>query len=128
MSVQTSAAVTSPRTAPARWAGRSSRMTNYLGDGRPLDGIRDGVNRHVVPADQRAQMIAVEDVAGFAALAFADPDRYAGRTLELAGQGHGWHADIEVLRVLHPGLLTLADWLDRGGAELIRQRATSTVG
>src|SRR4051794_38009402 len=143
-------------------------MTNYLGFDLPLDGIHGGVNRHIVPADQPVQMIALEDIAAFAALAFADPDRYRGRTLELAGdeltpteavarisaatgldvryervdraaaarispdvarvwdlaeQGRGWRADIEVLRVLHPGLLTLRDWLDRGGAELIRKNA-----
>ena len=31
------------------------------------------------------QVIALEDIAEFAALALADPARYAGRTLELAG-------------------------------------------
>jgi uncharacterized protein YbjT (DUF2867 family) len=148
-------------------------MTNYLGVDVPLDGITGGVHRHVMPADQPTQVIAVEDIAAFAALAFADPARYAGRTLELAGddptpaeaaalisaatgldvryerldraaaeriapsvgrvrelfgRGHGWHADIEALRVLHPGLLTLREWLDRGGAELIRERATATAG
>ena len=30
-------------------------------------------------------VIALEDIAEFAALAFADPARFAGRTLELAG-------------------------------------------
>ncbi|WP_225729783.1 MULTISPECIES: NmrA/HSCARG family protein [unclassified Nocardia] len=62
-------------------------MENYLtGGGRGLDGIRaDGVQRHLFPADQPLQMIAVADIAEFAALAFADPDRFHGRTLELAG-------------------------------------------
>jgi uncharacterized protein YbjT (DUF2867 family) len=31
----------------------------------------------------------------------------------------GWHADIPSLRVLHPGLLTLEDWLAKGGAARI---------
>jgi uncharacterized protein YbjT (DUF2867 family) len=146
-------------------------MTNYLGTGLPIDGFRDGVSRHIFAGDRPMQVIAVEDIAAFAALALADPDRYAGRTLELAGDdptpeaavaaigaatglslryvrmpreeaerigvevarvldlqeaGHGWHADIEALRVLHPGLLTLRDWLDRGGAEQIRKQVTGS--
>jgi uncharacterized protein YbjT (DUF2867 family) len=143
-------------------------MTNYLGFGLPIDGIQDGVHRHLFDPDEPMQIIALEDIAAFAAFAFADPDRYAGRTLELAGdsptpveaaatisaatgldvryerldraaaeriapevgrvldlaeRGERWHADIEVLRVLHPGMLTLRDWLDRGGAEQIRKQA-----
>lgn len=42
------------------------------------------VLRMVAPA-ARIQMIAVADIGEFAALALADPDRYLGRTLELAG-------------------------------------------
>jgi uncharacterized protein YbjT (DUF2867 family) len=42
------------------------------------------VLRMVAPA-ARIQMIAVTDIGEFTALAFADPDRYLGRTLELAG-------------------------------------------
>jgi hypothetical protein len=34
--------------------------------------------------------------------------------------GHRWHADIEALRVIHPGLRTLADWLHESGAAAIR--------
>jgi uncharacterized protein YbjT (DUF2867 family) len=148
-------------------------MTNYLGSGLPIDGLQDSgrghlVNRHLFAPDTPMQIIAVEDIAAFAAYAFADPERYAGRTLELAGDsptpleavtaisaatgldvryerldraatepiapvvsrvlelvesGERYHADIEVLRVLHPGMLTLQDWLDRGGAEQIRAQA-----
>ncbi|WP_220136478.1 hypothetical protein [Streptomyces himalayensis] len=36
----------------------------------------------------------------------------------LAGQR--WHADIEALRVVHPGLRTLADWLAESGAAALR--------
>lgn len=69
-------------------------MSNYLSIGLPVDGIRTetrpglppgGVHRHLFPADLPVQMIAVEDIAAIAALAFADPDRLHGRTLELAG-------------------------------------------
>jgi uncharacterized protein YbjT (DUF2867 family) len=141
-------------------------MTNYLAYGMTgLEGIVDGVHRHVFAADEPMQIIALEDIAEFAALALADPDRFAGRTLELAGDqptpveaaamiteatglpvryhelsddeaaavnpvvleykkraqaGQRWHADIEALRVIHPGLRTLSDWLAEGGAAAIR--------
>jgi uncharacterized protein YbjT (DUF2867 family) len=35
--------------------------------------------------DKKHQIVAVEDIAAFAALAFAAPDQYLGKTLELAG-------------------------------------------
>ncbi|GAB2827953.1 NmrA/HSCARG family protein [Actinocorallia aurea] len=143
-------------------------VTNYLGmPGIGIDGFIDGVNRHLFPPDEPVQLITLEDIAEFAALAFARPDRFAGRTLELAGDdptpveavaaisaatglplryeqldpedaaalspeiiethrrwaaGHRWHADIEALRVIHPGLRTLADWLAEGGAAALRSQ------
>jgi uncharacterized protein YbjT (DUF2867 family) len=143
-------------------------MTNYLGiDVTGIDGLAGGVHRHLFPPHEPAQMIALEDIAEFAALAFADPPRFAGRTLELAGDqptpveaaaaiseaigipvryeqltdeeaaaigpgiaetrkrwqsGDRWHADIEALRVIHPGLRTLTDWLAESGAAAIRTR------
>ncbi|MGZ0145706.1 NmrA family NAD(P)-binding protein [Kribbella sp. WER1] len=136
-------------------------MTNYLArPGLGLEGFVDGVHRHLFPPDEPVQIIALEDIAEFAALAFEQPERYAGRTLELAGDeltpveavaaiaeaagvalryeqlthddaaalnveiaetrrrwidGQRWHADIEALRVIHPGLRTLADWLAESG-------------
>ncbi|WP_433710770.1 NmrA family NAD(P)-binding protein [Nocardia sp. CA-084685] len=60
-------------------------MENYVLRGSPVDGIVDGVQKHLFPADKPVQMIAIDDIAAFAALAFADPDRFHGRTLELAG-------------------------------------------
>jgi uncharacterized protein YbjT (DUF2867 family) len=108
------------------------------------------------------QVIALEDIAEFATMAFTQPDRFAGRILELAGdqptpveaakaiteatgiqvryqeltdaeaaamgphiteirdgwrEGNRWHADIEALRVIHPGLRTFRDWLEESGAE-----------
>ncbi|MFG3142564.1 NmrA family NAD(P)-binding protein [Streptomyces sp. NPDC048211] len=147
-------------------------MTNYLGTpGIGLDGFVDGVHRHFFPPDEPAQIIALEDIAEFAALAFEQPDRFAGRTLELAGDnptpaeavaaigaatgiavryeqlthdeaaalnpgiaetrqrwisGQRWRADIEALRVIHPGLRTLADWLSEGGATALRQGVLGT--
>lgn len=141
-------------------------MTNFLGTGVGVDDVADGVSRHVFPADEPVQLVALEDIAEFAAMAFADPDRFAGRTLELAGDaptpneafrainaatgldlryeqlsmdearalgsevaearhlwttGHRWHADIEALRTLHPGLRTFRAWLDGGGAARLRR-------
>ncbi len=140
-------------------------MENYLMRGFPVDGIHHGVHRHLFPADRPIQMIAVADVAAFAALAFADPDRFHGRTLELAGDAHpmpeaaaiiaratghpiryeeigeaeaatlgeeiaavrrhsragaGWHADLDALRVIHPGLRTLETWLAETGAARLK--------
>jgi uncharacterized protein YbjT (DUF2867 family) len=141
-------------------------MTNYLGVGVVgVDGISHGVHRHLFPPHEPMQIIALEDIAEFAAQAFADPARFAGRTLELAGDqptpveaaatiteatglpvryeqltddeatafgpaiaetkkaweaGDRWHADIEALRVIHPGLRTLTDWLTESGAAALR--------
>ena len=107
------------------------------------------------------QSIAVEDIAAFAALAFAQPEKYLGQTLELAGDeltesqtaqvfskvigrpvtlaapgagpsrqseeemkamfnffnGESYTADIPALRKLHPGLLTLEQYLRKNGWE-----------
>ncbi|MEV0245946.1 NmrA family NAD(P)-binding protein [Nocardia sp. NPDC050712] len=60
-------------------------MENYLMQGFPVDGINNGVHRHLFAANRPLQMIAVDDVAEFAALAFADPDRLHGASLEIAG-------------------------------------------
>ncbi|HWD79395.1 MAG TPA: NmrA family NAD(P)-binding protein [Kribbella sp.] len=141
-------------------------MTNYFwSSGIGLDGFVDGVHRHLFPPDEPVQAIALEDIAEFAVLAFEQPERFAGRTLELAGDdltpveavaaigaatgvevryeqlthdeaaalspqiaetrqrwisGQRWHADIEALRVIHPGLRTLADWLAESGAAALR--------
>jgi uncharacterized protein YbjT (DUF2867 family) len=146
-------------------------MTNYLGVAViGIDGLAGGVHRHLFPPDEPMQIIALEDIAEFAALAFADPTRFAGRTLELAGDqptpveaaaaitkatgipiryeqltddeaaaispelvetrkrwlaGHRWHADIEALRIIHPGLRTLTDWLTESGAAAIRTHLTT---
>ena len=114
--------------------------------------------------DKGMQSIAVEDIAVFAALAFANPDKFLGRTLELAGDelteqqtaqvfsrvigrpvtlaapgasprrrteeemkamfaffnGEGYSADIPALRKLHPGLLSLEQYLRKNGWENAR--------
>ncbi|MEV5751795.1 NmrA/HSCARG family protein [Actinoallomurus sp. NPDC052308] len=149
-------------------------MTNYLSvGGLGFEGISDGVHRHLFTPHEPMQVIALEDIAEFAALAFADPARFAGRTLELAGDdptpveaaaaiseatgipiryeqltddeiaafgpwiadtkkrweaGDRWHADIEALRVIHPGLRTLTGWLAESGAAAIRAHLTRSQG
>jgi uncharacterized protein YbjT (DUF2867 family) len=141
-------------------------MTNYIGAGvLGVDGISGGVHRHLFPPHEPMQVVALEDIADLTVLALAAPERFAGRTLELAGDqptpveaaaaiskatgiplryeqitddeaealgpviaqtrkrwqaGHRWHADIEALRVIHPGLRTLTDWLNESGATAIR--------
>ena len=111
--------------------------------------------------DKERQLITVEDIAVFVALAFANPEEYFGKTIELAGDaltenqladtfanvigrpvkltppqpGGGWgdpeemkamfnffngeayDADIPALRKLHPGLLTLEQYLRKNGWE-----------
>ncbi|MEU4429209.1 NmrA family NAD(P)-binding protein [Nocardia rhamnosiphila] len=146
-------------------------MTNYLGVAvAGIDGISRGMHRHLFPPHEPMQIIAVEDIAEFALLAFTDPARFAGRTLELAGDqptpvaaataiseatgiavryeqltddeaaalgteiaavrtnwrdGYRWHADIEALRVIHPGLRTFGDWLAESGATVLRDHLTA---
>jgi uncharacterized protein YbjT (DUF2867 family) len=112
-------------------------------------------------SEKERQLISVEDIATFAALAFEKPEQYLGKTIELAGDaltesqladtfakvigrpvslakpagGPGWgdqeemtamfnffngqayDADIPALRKLHPGLLTLEQWLRKNGWE-----------
>jgi len=60
-------------------------MENYLFDNTSIDGIHDGVNRHLFLPDKPVQLIAVDDIGRFAALAFANPAAYGGRAIELAG-------------------------------------------
>jgi uncharacterized protein YbjT (DUF2867 family) len=111
--------------------------------------------------EKERQLIAVQDIAVFVALAFAKPEDYLGKTIELAGDaltesqiadtfarvigrpvklttpaggnsrrsneemaamfkffnGEAYGADIPALRRLHPGLLTLEEYLRRNGWE-----------
>ncbi|MEV0649020.1 NmrA/HSCARG family protein [Phytomonospora sp. NPDC050363] len=52
----------------------------------PVIGVRgEYAVLRLVPPTSRVQLIAVEDIGAFTALAFADPDRHAGKGYELAG-------------------------------------------
>jgi uncharacterized protein YbjT (DUF2867 family) len=62
-----------------------SFMENFATYNRPvLDGGELVVNLAVRP-DMPMQLIAVRDIGAFAAIAFDRPDRFLGRTVELAG-------------------------------------------
>ncbi|HEY8468297.1 MAG TPA: NmrA/HSCARG family protein [Longimicrobiales bacterium] len=52
---------------------------------RMRDGIRGGTLSTPLSPGRRLQQIAVDDIGAFAALAFADPDRWLGRELDIAG-------------------------------------------
>ncbi|GAB2980402.1 NmrA/HSCARG family protein [Amycolatopsis acidiphila] len=60
----------------------SSFMENYF---NPLFGLSDGTLRTALNPDTRQQLIALDDIAAFTALAFTDPATYRGQTIELAG-------------------------------------------
>lgn len=112
-------------------------------------------------SEKATQIIAVEDIAAFVAVALRDPHTYLGRTIELSGDeltdaqaaqifakvigrpvvvtppsgsrrnvseaelkamfnffnGEGYSADIPALRKVHPGLLTLEQYLRKNGWE-----------
>ena len=59
-------------------------MENHASRG-PYGITGDAALIRVVPPNAHVQMIAASDIGAFAALAFADPERYAGLSLELAG-------------------------------------------
>ncbi|RJS20823.1 NmrA/HSCARG family protein [Corallococcus sp. H22C18031201] len=52
---------------------------------QPEFGVPEGVLRFLNQPDRGLQLIAVEDIGRFAALAFAQPERFIGEALELAG-------------------------------------------
>ncbi|MFI9049783.1 NmrA family NAD(P)-binding protein [Streptomyces sp. NPDC053427] len=61
-------------------------MENHTIPGLPLGGITDqGELIHLFPPDVPVQLVATRDIGVFAALAFARPETYLGRALELAG-------------------------------------------
>jgi uncharacterized protein YbjT (DUF2867 family) len=124
-----------------------------------LNGILTGMG---LRPEKGIQSVAVEDIGVFVALAFAHPEQYLGKTIELSGDeltesqiadtftkvigrpvkltmptgdgerrrseeemiamfnffnGEGYGADIPALRKLHPGLLTLEQYLRKNGWE-----------
>lgn len=58
-------------------------MENHVS---PMTGVLGVVPLiRMMPGWRRVQVVAVRDIGAFAGLAFADPDRYVGREIELAG-------------------------------------------
>lgn len=102
-------------------------MENFL---RQKDSILAGTLQGPAPADTMKQMIAVDDIGRFVALAFSDPERFVGLTMEIESDEMTWGEVAETLgRVLgrHVGYEQTADWpvaaaFDRG-ADLVALRA-----
>jgi uncharacterized protein YbjT (DUF2867 family) len=69
----------------------------------------------------RIQMISVDDIGGFAALAFAEPERYLGQAIEIAGDEMGLEDAAEIYQKVtgkRPFYLPIPPWvlrrIDRG--------------
>jgi uncharacterized protein YbjT (DUF2867 family) len=60
-------------------------MENFAGPAGPREIAGELVLRLALPPETRLQMIAVRDIGVFAALAFAEHEGIAGRSLEIAG-------------------------------------------
>lgn len=67
---------------PATVIGPTSFMENFA---RPRIGLRDGRLKTFLAPDVPQQLIAVADIAAFAVLAFTEPDRYRGLSIDIAG-------------------------------------------
>lgn len=128
-----------------------------------LRELQNGALASLLNADTYEPHIAADDIAAFAAIAFADPGSHAGKVYELAGDDltqtdkatligrvvgrevpyvgidveqvaadspstakmlgvlndHRMEIDIEALRKIHPGLLTLEQWMTGIGKPLV---------
>jgi uncharacterized protein YbjT (DUF2867 family) len=62
-------------------------MENFL---YQKDGIVAGTLQGPEPPDAMKQMIAVDDIGRFVALAFSDPQRFVGTTMEIASDEMTW--------------------------------------
>jgi uncharacterized protein YbjT (DUF2867 family) len=60
----------------------SGFMENYV---YPMFGIRNGTLAEAIKSDVPIKLIAVDDIGAFAALAFKHPDKFLGKTIEIAG-------------------------------------------
>jgi uncharacterized protein YbjT (DUF2867 family) len=127
-----------------------------------------GMMAAALGSDQTLQMIAVPDIGTFARIAFDQPQRFAGRALEIAGDEltipqiatalrdagrpsryrrlpkpllrlmgkesrmilwfgeSGYQASISALRIMHPSLLTLHEWLAQSAAAAQRPSNTDS--
>nr|WP_238412761.1 NmrA family NAD(P)-binding protein [Saccharothrix deserti] len=74
-------------TAGPRWTvlGPAAFIDDKFGDWT-LNGLREGTFHLPLPSDRELHLVAVRDIADVAALALEQPDRFAGRRLDLAGE------------------------------------------
>ncbi|MEU4446579.1 NmrA/HSCARG family protein [Actinosynnema sp. NPDC050801] len=70
-----------------RWTvlGPSAFIDDKFGDWT-LRGLREGTFHLPVPSDRELHLVAVRDIADVAVLALEQPDRFADRRLDLAGE------------------------------------------
>ncbi len=98
--------------------------------------IAGGRLRMPLPAGRKLQMIAVDDLGAFAALAFDDPEAYVGKALDLAaaemtmpqvaqilsealGRDVAFEeVDLSALAAENPGLVPMYKWLGERGFEV----------
>jgi len=57
-------------------------MENFL---MPSSGVSEGILYNFMPEGRKIPYVTTEDIGVFARVIFQDPDAYAGRTLDLAG-------------------------------------------
>jgi uncharacterized protein YbjT (DUF2867 family) len=108
-------------------------MDNFNVRSRPV--MIDGVLTlsMPLPADKRLQMVATDDIGGFAALAFKKPRDFIGKTLELAGDEmtgpqiaevfgrvmgqpvRYLETRIEQIRASNPDVASLFEWMSADG-------------
>lgn len=104
-------------------------MENFLS----YSGPRDGAVALPLPSDRPLQLIAVDDIGAFAALAFARPATFLGQALEIAGDERtpsqvaaSWsrisgqpvrfqELPLDVVRQQSVETATMFDWLQRVG-------------
>ncbi len=119
-----------------------SFMQNF--EGRPSEGIRNGLLTLPIDEGVELRLVDVDDVGSIVASAFAAPERYVGRTLELTGDaltveelagafGHVLSREVEAIHVpveetrvaMGDALADTYAWFNRRGydAEATEQRA-----
>ena len=104
-----------------------------LRDPNMANSIRGGVLSLALSPTRSLQLISVDDIGGFAALAFANPGEWIGHALDIAGDeltmlqiaerisatvGQAVRYEelpIETLRGMNPGYATMFEWFNKYG-------------
>ena len=107
-------------------------MENFL-DSRMQDSIYNGIFPMPLNSDMPLQLICVDDIGGFVAMAFKDLDTFTGKALEIAGdeltgremaqvfskaigrQVTYQEIDLDELQSVGAGFEMMYDWLNRKG-------------